>query len=326
MSSLCIGLLITYSKVHAQVSYQRADSIAEHYAGASLDNLYQLAHQLTDSLPTETEKFRALYTWVVQNLKNDGQLYERTLRTRKRLANDPEALLAWNQRWRSRMWDRLRTKQKTICTGYAYLLSHLAEEIGITCEPVIGYSRSGQRNVSGEKIINHHWNAINLDGQWHLCDPTWSSGLYRLWSKATWQDPYFLLDPELFLLNHYPVDTAWLLVEAAPSLDEFLASVLVYPAAQREGLMPQSRMPFALNAEVNQPITISFAQYRQEPLASLKLEWVHRSGENREYRVAVQDTDQGLSEVSFRLPKSGAYTVHLRQGREYLFTYEVIVE
>ncbi|HAP59415.1 MAG TPA: hypothetical protein DCR93_07925, partial [Cytophagales bacterium] len=238
LSSLLCGLLLFSTLATAQPRYARADSMAHALKGAPLHDLYGLAQQLTLGLTMEEEKFRAIYTWTVQNLKNDTQLYTRTMNARKRLAHQPERLQAWNRRMQPKVWDQLLHKKKTLCTGYAYFLSYLAEQVDITCVPVAGYSRTSKNNVGGAGLVNHHWNAVHLNGVWYLCDPTWSSGLYRLWGKDDFQDPYFLMDPHHFVLTHYPVDTAWLLVEDPRSLQSFLDAPLVYPAGQREGLMP----------------------------------------------------------------------------------------
>lgn len=50
---------------------------------------------------------------------------------------------------------------------------------GVQCMTVPGYSKgfgyqTGQ-SFSGE--FDHAWNAVYLDGRWHLVDSTWGSGL-----------------------------------------------------------------------------------------------------------------------------------------------------
>lgn len=50
---------------------------------------------------------------------------------------------------------------------------------GVQCLTVPGYSkgfgyRTGQ-SFSGE--FDHAWNAVYLEGRWHLLDSTWGSGL-----------------------------------------------------------------------------------------------------------------------------------------------------
>ena len=74
---------------HAQVSdfnavnFKQADYIAKMNKGASLDNLPLLAHKLTSKLPTDVEKFRAIYTWVCQNITADINQQNKIFRKRK---------------------------------------------------------------------------------------------------------------------------------------------------------------------------------------------------------------------------------------------------
>ncbi|MEL6534941.1 MAG: transglutaminase domain-containing protein [Bacteroidota bacterium] len=324
---LC-GLLLLWGSASAQTSpqYARADSVAESLYGAPMEDLYGLATQLTEGLPTEEEKFRAIYTWIVQNIKNDSQLYNRTMNARKRYAETPARLATWTRRMQPKIWDRLLTKKKTLCSGYAYLLSHLAEQAGITAIPVAGYMRNSRANVGGEGFLNHHWNAVKLDGTWYLCDPTWSSGLYRLWGKKGWEDPYFLLDPALFVLTHYPVDTTWLLLESPPGLDAFLQAPLVYPAAQQARLLPEGPSSFRLTEETGNTIKFRFRQEADEALTQLKLLWVADTGKDHEIWVPVQFAEDGTTYVEYTFHWPGDYTVHLRKDHHFLLTYQIAVK
>ena len=50
------------------IDFERADLIALSYKGEELNNLPVLAYNLTHKLNSDVERFRAIYTWVCQNI------------------------------------------------------------------------------------------------------------------------------------------------------------------------------------------------------------------------------------------------------------------
>jgi hypothetical protein len=63
---------------------------------------------------------------------------------------------------------------------------------------------------------------VKLDGTWHFLDTTWGAGhvdgtRFVPDHTAAWFD----MDPRLFVLNHYPRDARWLLLEHPTTLAEY---------------------------------------------------------------------------------------------------------
>jgi transglutaminase/protease-like cytokinesis protein 3 len=188
--------------------FKKADSMARSYPHHSLYDLKALADKLTVSLNRDEEKFRAIYTWVCLNIKNDYELY--SINKHQHVVRKSKAELdAWYKEFSKVMFQRLLHERKTICTGYAYLVKELSTQIGISCIAVDGYGLTSGTKV---KYPNHTWNAVNLNGKWYLCDPTWSSGKIDSESKQfvnRYNDSFFLTDPKIFNRNHYPLDEKW---------------------------------------------------------------------------------------------------------------------
>ncbi len=195
------------------VSFERADSVAAVFAGHSLHNIPLLAFHLTHSLPTEVEKFRAIYKWVCTNIENDYRLFVIQQARQRKLAGDPVKLAEWNRSFGKRVFKKLLNQKKTICTGYAYLVRELGRQANIECVIVDGYT-SSPASKDGKRAASHSWNAVKLNGKWYLCDPTWSSGVVDATLgtfRASFNNNYFLPDPALFVQNHLPLDSIWLL-------------------------------------------------------------------------------------------------------------------
>ena len=86
--------------------------------------------------------------------------------------------------------------------------------------------------------IDHYWNAVKIKDEWKLVDVTWGAGeLYEdseLYVKG-YNETFFLLEPELFYLNHYPKQTEWLFCER--SKEDFGALPLFYKPYVHSGLL-----------------------------------------------------------------------------------------
>ena len=184
--------------------FNKADSIAEHTTAHSLINLKALADSLTGSLPTEQEKFRAIYKWVCSNIEADYELL--SLNKYKRTKLKGERLAKWNIKFNKMVFRTLVQENKTICTGYAYLVRELCYHAGLSCLIVNGYARHAGIDSTTIGSINHSWNKVLLNNKWYLCDATWSSGVFNLRLEQfvkKYNDQFFLTAPSVFYQTHY---------------------------------------------------------------------------------------------------------------------------
>ena len=46
----------------------------------------------------------------------------------------------------------------------------------IECVIIDGYGKTAQNPIDTHSTPNHSWNAVKLNGDWFLCDATWSAG------------------------------------------------------------------------------------------------------------------------------------------------------
>ena len=97
------------------INFKKADSVAEIHKGESLMNLPVLVYNLTAPLDTDVEKFRAIYTWISSNIENDYSSYVKIRNKRKRLVNNRQAFLDWNNNITPIVFDRLLNERKTAC-------------------------------------------------------------------------------------------------------------------------------------------------------------------------------------------------------------------
>jgi len=309
--------------------FTKADSIAKTLKGQELNNLPNLVYRLTNPLETEVEKFRAIYTWICNNIENDYNAYVRTVKKRKKFANDQEAFHRWNSDNSSTVIKKLLKDKKTACTGYAYLVREMATLADIDCKIIDGFGRTATLNLNEKSVPNHSWNAVQLDGQWYLCDATWSAGQIYFEKnvpvfKNEYHDGYFLAEPSLFIKNHFPLEADWTLLSEPPTFKQFINGPVVYKEAFPLNIIPIKPSAMKFEAKKNEPVTFILEVPKNFKSESISMA-VNSGTVNKtvQSKVTLNQNDC-LLEYSFNLP--GTYDVHIQIDDTIIATYVVKVK
>lgn len=310
-----------------KLDIDKADSLAALFSGYPLTDLRDLSYQLTNQLTTDAGKFRAIYTWVCTNISNDYGLFEENRLNLMKYQNQQEQREAWLKSYSPRVFKTLATKRSTICTGYAYLIKELAYHAGIESKIVHGYGRSSGSNIGGKGIVNHSWNAVKLDGSWYLCDPTWSSGGVDpgsgLFIPDYANDVYFLADPSLFILNHYPQDTMWTLLENAPSLSEFLNAPVAYKKAYAHEAAPAYPENLSVKASQGDTLSLYFTLNSKVP-DRISVQYGKYS--RRVVIVPEFIPEKGLYRIRYPVKGKRNRALHILMTDQYVWSYQVMIE
>lgn len=310
------------------VDFREADKAAISLYGNDLKSLPILAYNLTHSLPSDVEKFRAIFMWVSTNIENDYKYYLKNAKERNRLKKDSVALKVWNKEFSVKVFKKLLKEQKTVCTGYAYLIKELSNLANIECEMIDGYGRTVNDNNKEPYIPNHSWNAVKLNNKWYLCDATWASGVFDLDKydfEFNYNNGYFLSNPEMFATNHFPLDSKWLLTEKENKLSQFLKAPFVYRDAFKYEIM--SLEPSVMFLEVNQYDEVSFVLKERVSIDidAISVELISGSY-NKSTKPSVIRNEDGFIELKYLFNARGDYDVHIKLNEDYLFTYVVKVK
>lgn len=327
MKTLMIILLFISSMSYAQISdfnatdFTRADNIATLNKGASLSNLSVLAHNLTSKLSTDVEKFRAIHSWVCDNIAGDIIESDMIIQKRKQLKNDSLALIKWNNHYKKIAFKKLLKHKTTMCTGYAYLIKELCFLANIECEIIDGYVRTVDSNINNLETVNHSWNAVKLQNKWYLCDATWSSGYpdYYNYFVKSYNDGYFLADPNLFAKSHYPLHKKWFLNDTLENT-KFIAGPLIYQKAFEHKIIPIS--PNTLKVTVHKNTEIDFTFKSLKPLTTDKVSLVHLSSHN-ENKLQIDDLkiEDRLLTFKHLFKHKGIQDIHLKINGDIVATY-----
>ena len=112
--------------------------------------------------------------------------------------------------------------RKAVCSGYSNLYLALATRAGLEARYISGYAK-GYGYKPGETPPSHAWNAVRLEGEWHVMDVTWAAGGITSEGEFVRQfkERWFLPPPEEFLKSHLAHSAEWQLVANPITLQQF---------------------------------------------------------------------------------------------------------
>jgi len=216
-----------------------------------------LAAKLTTSYTTDIEKTRAIFSWIAQHIGyntavlNVGKGYRSS-----KYVFDPADTIS-SKSATEQTAERVLRRRVAVCDGYAKLFKTLCDYAGIESEVILGYGKCYlEKDVKFK--TNHTWNAVRIDSSWYLLDVTWASGFVTFSNEFVFQldEAYFLTPPQQFILDHYPEDLKWCLLEHPPTLREFHFSPFKYKSFIKYGISSASPSNGTINASVGDTIRI----------------------------------------------------------------------
>ncbi len=198
MKRFFLVLFFCVSGLYAQ-EYERIDAMIPMYP-SQFDAAEAFSNMLSRDFTTDEDKVRAMYTWLIHNVAYDPSEYKVFNYSFKnyRERNQKEA------KTREKIIQRTLQTGKAVCEGYAFVIEKLCNLQGIENFLIRGDTKTHFEDIGRPFRKSHMWNAIKLNGQWHLFDATWGAGKYQ--GKFI-KDPtyfYFMCDPKQLVKSHYP--------------------------------------------------------------------------------------------------------------------------
>ncbi|WP_181896320.1 transglutaminase domain-containing protein [Seonamhaeicola aphaedonensis] len=199
------------------------DSIALSYP-SKFSTPEKLAKRISKDFQNDFEKLRALYTWIANNVIYDPAesgkfLYEYS---NKREFERKE------EKFNNKLSNRVISKKKAICQGYATLFKKVCDELNIKSKYVSGASKTEIKDIGKRFFSDHAWNIVLIDNKEYLIDVTWGAGTYSNYFQKKLNYFYFLTDPKLFIKKHYPDYFENAILKEKIKEEEFLNAPLVY--------------------------------------------------------------------------------------------------
>jgi len=110
-----------------------------------------------------------------------------------------------------------------VCQDYSELFKALCDIAQIECHIVTGNGKNSSTDI-GFYNSNHAWNIIKINGEYKIYDLTWAAGYVSQDVFEKRFNPfYFNSSPERFILNHFPDDSKWQLLDNPMSIKEFIS-------------------------------------------------------------------------------------------------------
>lgn len=168
-----------------------------------LTDLPNLVDYLTTPYTAKEDQFRSIYLWLTHYIEYDDEAINN-----KRINQNNQDIL---------------DRRKAICWGYATLLKAMCEQVEIPISIITGYVRLDLKEAPFLKYPNHAWNAVQLNGKWHLVDATWDSQHIKIPSAfyQRFKTTYYLPNPAHFITNHLPADPQWQLLKCPINIAAF---------------------------------------------------------------------------------------------------------
>ncbi|WP_299017761.1 transglutaminase domain-containing protein [uncultured Polaribacter sp.] len=307
-----------------EIDFSKADYIAEKVKVKRLYNLNKLTFNLTQNLPTDVEKVRAIYMWICTNIANDFHLFALNDRKRNKYAQDSIKLVNWNSKFKKKLFKKLLKRKKTICTGYAYLFKEMCNFAGIESKMVNGFGRTSAVDFSKLTMPNHTWNIVKLRNKWYLCDPTWSAGISLPQNgkfQFSYNNGYFLTEPKLFFQNHFPLKKEYaLLGSKTPSFKTFTELPLLYGDAFK--YIKTSPFPLKMYHQIKRDTIISFKYLLKENSTPKKIKFIVNNGNsNIEAKPATISLKKNELTLQHLFTKKGYFDLHLFFDDKIIATY-----
>ncbi len=184
----------------AQNDFSEIDKYAREAPSSVSSSIEELADYLTKKAANDLEKVRSLYVWMTENIRYDTKLYFDEKATAAKKAEKQKAATV------------LKTK-RGVCEGYTNLFHELALAAHIPSEQVSGYTKNHRGRIAR---TTHAWNAVRIDEKWYLLDNTWGAGYIDSDTerfKRRFEEKYFMTEPSQFVLDHYPHDPLFQMME-----------------------------------------------------------------------------------------------------------------
>jgi hypothetical protein len=160
------------------------------YATSSTNSIAEYINNISSN---DLEKVSAIYSWVITNISYDA---------------DSTSIYNSRPQTDARITEAFR-RRKGVCENFAAIFHDIVSKCGVQSFIINGYTKqNGDVDKTG-----HSWNAVLINNQWLLCDPTWDAG--------TNKPQHFLLSPDEMIVTHIPFDPLWQLSDNIVSHNEF---------------------------------------------------------------------------------------------------------
>ena len=241
---------------------------------------------LKSEFPDARERVRVMHDWVADHVAYDfASLGDGTYVSKQSSA-------------------QVFASRRAVCAGYSNLMVALGQVTGDEITYVGGYSRDRDGSIKG---TGHAWNAVQIDGDWHLMDVTWDAGSRGDDGgfRKDYGTAYLFTPPAVFLATHLPDDPRWQLVDPPVSRGDFTRMPMMSADFYAQGLAFESEVRSQVTVDGQLQLALTNPKRRSVTAVAQP-----RDG-GREERCQVRGSTSPQVTVTCGFSRRGAYEVVL---------------
>ncbi len=275
-------------------------------------NMGTISKVLTQNYSDKTDKARAIYDWIANNITYDYKTAKNGDAEKKTSAE-------------------ILKLRKATGAGYATLFQDMCSNAGIRCLTADGFVKHNTEQINDVKTaINHSWVVIQL-GQspeaWYYADPCWGSGYtdgeFKSFTKLFNPD-YFFADLTIFNLQHYPDNTAWQLGPGPKNKKDFFNLPIIKSAAYEFGLKKIFPNDGKVKVKVNKPLAFSYQLSSR--MAIDKVSITVGEGKKKQTIEIPFSFVNGSLNFSYKFTEEDSYPVMVLLNGKQFIEYAVEIE
>ena len=180
-----------------------------------------LLDQTISKIEFNQDTVKSVYDWVTENIRYD---------VKKLSAIDDGSIskklndFRTEEEYKNHLLKKVVESKKGVCQDYSLLFDAILKKLGYTSFVVEGVTKNLKGNVN--RRVGHTWNAVKVNDQWHLYDPTWGAG-YVVDEKRFVKEYvpiWYQIKPEEMIKTHMPFDPIWQLSSMPIDYNAFVDS------------------------------------------------------------------------------------------------------
>lgn len=303
-------LLIAAPNLSAQTNgkdFKAIDAYVKSLGSLEGMSMGTINNVLINKYTDKTEKARAIYYWIANNITYDVKL----ARSSNKAKNTPA--------------DVLLTRKAT-APGFASLFQDMCSSGDIRCLTVDGFVKYNTGQIGEKDVeINHTWAVVQLGQspeEWYYVDPTFGSGSLSADAKEftkAYTDAYFFTEKACFNQQHFPDNAAWKL-GSGPGKGDFFDMPVVKTAAMEMGITKCSPNDGKLKVKAEKNVKFNFTVKNTENVTKVEL----GVGDKKKYRLEdIQYSNSATTlgfTYKFKDTDSGPITIFVN-GKEFVQYY-----
>ena len=290
--------------------FENVDLYVKKLGPLPLLNVASIADTLTQNFTDKTLKSRAIFSWIANNIALDPK----AVRSNDNKNIQPENVIL---------------NRKTTSLGFATLFQEMCSLADIRCLTVDGYSKFNIEQI-GEipDELNYSWNVIQLSispSNWYYVDATKASGsLDKKFMVFTpsFSDCYFFSEKNIFNLDHFPDNNAWMLGNGSKTAKMFFDLPLIGIGAYNQKLI--SFFPENGFIKSNTTKAVSFIINLQNYANISNVSIIIGDGVTQSKPERVNFTSSnGEIKFNYTFKKEGEYPFKILANGNLLLTYKI---